>query len=163
MTLESLAAATPFIAWSRVWNLSVDTESVSQSWRGLDLPDSFPQWYVAFERCFGRAVDFDIKVAFTGDWQATESRLGAICEQMELSWDGVNLPREHLAAVCELMAYAIERGESALAADIAQEILLPWCEYAERQLVGEHAELKFLVDDFAQDVEQVLQGAGNSQ
>ena len=153
MTQVTLEAATPFIAWSRIWNLSLGPEPVSQAWRSLNLPDSFEHWSGAFAACFGRAVALDITAPCSG----AEQHLAAVCDALELSWDGVALPREHLAAVCELLAYAIERNEPALAASIGRELLIPWCEYAEQQLVGEQGALKFLIDDFAQDVLVTLQ------
>lgn len=86
------------------------------------------------------------------DAAALSAEIGKICRGLELSWEGVALPWHHVSALCEILAYAVERDEHAVAATLARDYLLPWCESVEREILANKSELAFVTEDFAQDL-----------
>lgn len=152
MTQITLAAAAPFIGWSRLWRLESPAEEAAQAWRELGLPDDYSHWFPVFNSFFEERISMDASHCSEVDAAALSAELGRICRGLELSWEGVDLPWHHVSALCEILAYAVERDETAVAAALARDYLLPWCESVERVIVDNQPDLAFLTEDFAQDL-----------
>ncbi|MEH6548453.1 MAG: hypothetical protein V7711_13680 [Pseudomonadales bacterium] len=155
MTEISLEVALPLIAWSRLWNFEIPEADAEDAWQQLDLPHQYGEYASEIFSTFA-LVGTDIAIATNQNAEQVNTHLAASCEQLDLDWTVVPLPAQQLSAICEITAYAIEREENVLARDLVKTHLLPWCEVAERLLSREESALVFMVDDFAQDLVNVV-------
>lgn len=124
----------------------------ARAWQDLGLPDNHSHWFPVFNRFFAERISMDAGHCSEIDAAALGAELGRICEELELSWEGVALPWHHVSALCEILAYAVERDEAAIAATVAGDYLMPWCENVEREILAHQPNLAFLIEDFAQDL-----------
>ena len=152
MTQITLEAALPPLRWSRVWNPNRPIQDLAAAWQELKLPNDYAEWQTDFRRAFGADFSLDVPRSLGLDENRFEADIDKACATLTLSWDGVGLPRRHVAAVTEILAYAVERSEPELADSLARQYLLPWCEWAERIILTEDPALSFLLEDFAQDL-----------
>lgn len=158
MTQITLDAALPLLRWSRLWNPTQSEDEIAATWRELELPNDYAEWQTDFRRAFGGEFSLDVRRCLGLDEERFEADIDTNCAALTLSWDGVKLPREHVAALTEILAYAVERGEPELADSLARDYLLPWSEWAERVILTEDPALSFLLEDFAQDLVAVKLG-----
>lgn len=158
MTQITLDAALPLLRWSRLWNPNCPQQELDTAWHELELPNDYAEWRTDFSRAFGSDFALDVRRSLCLDEGRFEADIETACETLTLSWDGVRLPRQHVAALTEILAYAVERGEPELADSLARNYLLPWCEWAERVILTEDPALSFLLEDFAQDLVTVKLG-----
>lgn len=152
MSEVTLQAALPFIAWSRLLDLNAETQVADEAWQSLNLPGTAGDFLGALRDLLSRRVSLDVSDYVAGGGVAVDEQLCDIRDRLDLPWDGVRLPQEHVAAVTEILACAIERDESEAVAVLCQRLLLPWCERAEAVALREQPALGFLFEDFAQDL-----------
>lgn len=152
MSEATLQAALPFIAWSRLFNLNVSTGDADDAWQSLNLPGTASEFVAALRDLLSRRVSLDVSDYVPGGGATVGEELCDIRDRLDLPWDGVRLPQEHVAAVTEILACAIERDEAEAVTVLCQRLLLPWCERAEAAALREQPTLGFLFEDFAQDL-----------
>lgn len=156
MTQITLAAAMPFLNWSRLWQLELPSEEASRVWRALGLGEHYTREHSDYQRFFSEQISMDASGGVEVDMAELNHELKRVCDALELSWDGVDLPRHHVSALCEILAYALEREEPEIAAALAADYLMPWCESVEQRILARQPDLAFLTEDFAQDLLLVL-------
>ncbi len=148
--------ALEFAAWSRVWSPLVEDVLRKEAWQGLELPGDFDEWVIPFTNTFHAgapappvALLMHASLGLDGsgvreDFVRVMSYLGVGYE------DQGRLPPDHLACACELVALALEAGETVLVTGLRDRYLLPWLQAAHASLAGNA--LDDVVAVFAEDV-----------
>ncbi|MCP5055156.1 MAG: hypothetical protein GY937_00350 [bacterium] len=158
---ERLAAALPFVAWSRVWSPLAPEALREEAWRELSLPGRFAEQESAFLDAFvvglgGPQVPLLLHAALGKDGGAVREDWMRVVQHLDLRWKEQTLPPDHLGVACDVMALAIEREEGVLIRELRTRYLDPWCEIAQERLAGREGALARLPASFSAD----LAGAG---
>jgi len=75
-----------------------------------------------------------------------------VIQHLELRWNEQSLPPDHLAAACDVLAYATVREESVLICELRKRYIDPWCAVASERLAGKADAIACLPDAFAADL-----------
>jgi TorA maturation chaperone TorD len=156
MSESSIAAALPFIAWSRVWSPVVPDELREDAWRALALPDTYGAHKAEYWSTFhvgapAPKVPLLLHAALDRAAAATREDWMRVAQHLGLKWDDVHLPPDQLGAACEVYACSIEREEPVLIEELRARYLLPWSQIAASRL-GESSSLGFLAERFEADL-----------
>ena len=80
-----------------------------------------------------------------------------VVQHLDLRWKEQTLPPDHLGIACDVIARAIERGESVLIHELRKRYLDPWCAIARERLAGREDDLARLPEVFSADLGSVAE------
>lgn len=155
--ISARESALPFIAWSRVFSPLTPDDWRAEAWQALDLPETFAAHEDEFWSAFqvglpAPAVPLLLHAALGREGGAVREDWMRVFAHLGLTWGERALPPDHIGAVCEALACAIERNDAVLVQEIRKRYLEPWCAVARTRL-GEHsAALRGIPDAFAADL-----------
>ncbi|MBW2244018.1 MAG: hypothetical protein JRH01_18715 [Deltaproteobacteria bacterium] len=154
---ERLAAALPFVAWSRVWSPLASEALREEAWNELSLPGRFAETESAFLDAFmiglgGPRVPLLLHAALGKDGGAVREDWMRVIQHLELRWKEQTLPPDHLGVACDVVARAIEHEEHVLIRELRARYLDPWCEIARERLAGRDDDLARLPERFSADL-----------
>jgi len=150
--------ALTMLAWGRIWSPVVSEHLQREAWQALNLPGTFDQMSVKLTSTFhvgqpSPQVSLLLHAALNQDGSVVREAWMRVMEHLQLAWNDVLLPPDHLGLVCELFAIALERQEAVLVDELVERFLSPWCELA-NSMVQEDAELLSMVRCFKEDIEE---------
>jgi hypothetical protein len=151
------AAALPFVAWARIWSPLAPKAWREEAWRALSLPGRFADCESAFLSAFVIGlphpdVSLLLHSALGRDGGSVREDWMRVIQHLELRWNEQSLPPDHLAAACDVLAYATVREESVLIYELRNRYIEPWCLVAGERLAGQIDAIKCLPDAFAADL-----------
>ncbi len=160
MTTDSVQAALPMVAWSRIFSPMAPEELRHEAWEALALPGDFEKCRSEFWTTFlvGNpipVVSLLLHSALNLEGDPTRADFIHLMTHLELEWDDMHVPPDQLGAACEIYACAIEREEPVLIRELRERYLLPWCAKAKSQLMLSCPSLVFVADQFAEDLRAV--------
>ena len=153
--------ALPFVLWARIWSQLVSDEERAEAWQLLDLPSSFSAQEDAYWTAFhvglpAAPVSLLFHAALDLDGTNVREDLMRVSGYLGLMGGGHRLPPDHLAAACEVLAMAFDRGEYVLVEELSRRYFHPWCRAAGEKLEEAAPTLKPLVQRFSQDLALAL-------
>ena len=147
------------LLWSRLWSPLVPDGWRERAWRELELPGSWAEAEAEFWATFEvglpvapvplllHAALGTVGANAREDWMRVLGHLG-------LEWTEHRLAPDHLAAACEVVAFACARGEMVLVRELVARYLEPWCGVAAERLERD-APLAHLPERFAADLREL--------
>ncbi|HSP96533.1 MAG TPA: hypothetical protein VL049_04730 [Candidatus Dormibacteraeota bacterium] len=149
------ATAVALLAWARVWSPLATPAERDEAWQALGLPAAdgagTAYWSTFHTALPAPRVPLLLHAALGREGAQLREELTRVASFLQLRWRERVLAPDHLAAVCELLAAALENGDERLAAELRRRYLQPWCIVARERLAADA--LLAVVDAFAQDLE----------
>ena len=149
------APAVALLAWARVWSPLATPAERDEAWQALGLPagdGAGPAYWSTFHAALpAPRVPLLLHAALGREGAQLREELTRVASFLQLRWRKRVLAPDHLAAVCELLAAALENGDERLATELRQRYLHPWCMVARERLAADA--LLAIVDAFAQDLD----------
>jgi TorA maturation chaperone TorD len=160
MTVESVQAALPLLAWSRIFSPMAPEELRCEAWKALELPEDFEKCRAQFWTTFlvGNPmplVSLLLHSELNLEGDPTRAAFIHVMTHLGLEWDDMHVPPDQLGAACEIYACAIEQEEAVLIRELRERYFLPWCAKAKSQLMLNDSSLCFIPEQFAEDLNAV--------
>jgi len=150
---NTLEAALPFTAWSRIFSPLPSDVLREDAWQMLELPLTFEEIKAEYWSTFqvgnpSPRVPLLLHAALGLEAAATREEWLRVINHLELEWDEAHLPPDQLGVACEIYACAIDAEEPVLISELPQRYFLPWCAFAKQELSAIGSPLLFLAEQF---------------
>lgn len=153
---ESLNAALPIIAWSRIWSPIVPEDLRAEAWQLLELPDTYEKHKVDYWSIFHSGAPPKVPTLFHAalntDGANTREDWIRVLSYLGLEWQNMHMPPDQLGVACEIYACVIEREESFLINELRNKYMMPWCQFALAMLAEDDSRLREVVEKFEMDL-----------